>query len=75
MKNNQKRTDENNYDFLKHDKAIAVLSSLVLLFSFVLLFTACEASQTTTTTPTPNANTTVQTPQANKGTVDLENVV
>lgn len=62
MKNNQKRTDENNYGFLKDGRAIAVLSYLGLLFSFVLLFTACEASQTTTTTPTPNANITLQTP-------------
>lgn len=66
MKNNQNRNDENNYGFLKDDKAIALLSYLGLLFSFVLLFTACDASQTTTTPTSPNANTTVQTPQVNK---------
>ena len=62
MKNNQNHTDKNNYGFLKDDKAIALLCYLGLLFSFVLLFTACDASQTTTTSPTPKANTTVQTP-------------
>lgn len=46
---------------------IALLSSLVLL-------TACETTQTTTTTPNPDANTTTPAPQANTGSADLEDV-
>ena len=57
MKNNQKRIDKNNFGFLEQDKAIAVLSFSVLLSSFVLLFTACDASQTKTTSPNSNADT------------------
>ncbi len=56
MKNNQKRIDKNNFDknyfsFLEQDKAIAVLSFSVLLCSFVLLFSACDASQSKIISP------------------------
>ncbi len=51
MKNNQKCIDKNNFGFLEQDKAIAVLSFSVLLCSFVLLFTACDASQSKITSP------------------------
>ncbi len=60
MKNNQKRIDKidrNNFSFLQQDRAINVLSLSVLLFSFILLFTACKASQTKTTSPNFNADT------------------
>lgn len=64
MNNNQKRIINNFFDCLKQDKAISILSFSVLLSSFILLFTACEAPQTTTTPTNPDADTTVKAPQA-----------
>ncbi len=57
MKNNQNRINKNNFGFHEQDKAIAVLSFSVLLSSFVLLFTACDASQTKTTSSNSHADT------------------
>ena len=68
MNNNQKHIGKNIFDFIKQNRAIALSSSLFLLLA------ACEAPQTTTTTPNPDADPTVEAPQADTESPDLEDV-
>lgn len=77
MNNNQKRTNKKDLDYLKQNRAMSSARSgyaIALLSSLFLLLAACEAPQTTTTTPSSDTDTTVNAPQANTESPDLEDV-
>lgn len=75
MKNDQKRIEQKKLVFLKPKEMVYWIGSAIALFSsLAVLLTACDTTQTTTTTPNPDANTTTEVPQANTESTDLEDV-
>ena len=74
MKNDRKRIEQKNQIFLKPKEMVYWIGSAIALLSSLVLLTACDTTQTTTTTPNPDANTTTPAPQANTESTDLEDV-